>query len=92
MADKAEKIVKKDKAAKPVKHDDGKKKKNFASKIIRFFKDLKGEFKKVVWPSKKQTINNTIVVIVFMVIAAIFIFALDTGLGFLTDFIYGFAK
>ncbi|MEG0229641.1 MAG: preprotein translocase subunit SecE [Oscillospiraceae bacterium] len=87
MADKLTKNVKTDK---PVKSKE--KKVGFASKIVRFFRDLKGEFKKIVWSSKKQVINNTIVVIVFMVIVAIFIFALDSVLGFLTKLIYGLAK
>ena len=39
------------------------KKVSFAAKISRFFKDLKGEMKKIVWPSKKQIINNTGIVI-----------------------------
>ena len=29
------------------------------AKIARSFKDMKGEIKKVVWPGKKQVINNT---------------------------------
>ena len=45
--------------------------KRIASSTTRFFKDLKGEMKKIVWPSKKQIINNTGVVIVFVIIAAI---------------------
>lgn len=47
------------------------------AKIARSFKDMKGEVKKVVWPSKKQVINNTVIVLVAMVIAAAFIGALD---------------
>ena len=33
------------------------------NKIVKWFKDLKIEFKKVVWPSKKTVINNTSVVL-----------------------------
>lgn len=51
--------------------------KRIASSITRFFKDLKGEMKKIVWPSKKQIINNTGVVIVFVIIAAIAVGGLD---------------
>ncbi len=57
----------------------------FFSRVARFFKDLKGEIKRVVWPSKKQVINNTLVVIAFVIIAAIFIGLLDGGLAFLMD-------
>lgn len=45
--------------------------------IIRFFRDTRGEMKKVVWPTRKQVMNNFIVVAVFCVVMALFIFGLD---------------
>ncbi|NLW78278.1 MAG: preprotein translocase subunit SecE [Ruminococcaceae bacterium] len=45
--------------------------------IVRFFRDTRGELKKVVWPSRKQVLNNFLVVVVFVVLAAVFIFLLD---------------
>ena len=42
-----------------------------------YFKDMKAELKKVIWPSSKQTINNTIAVIVFTLVAALIVFILD---------------
>ena len=60
---------------------------SFSKKIVRSFKDLKGEFKKIVWPTKKQVLNNTFVVCVVMIISAAFIFCLDTLLGFLVNLI-----
>lgn len=45
--------------------------------ISRFFRDTKGEMKKVVWPSKKQVLNNFIVVLVFVVLCAVLIGLLD---------------
>lgn len=45
--------------------------------ISRFFRDTRGEMKKVVWPSRKQVRNNFIVVAVFVVFCAAFIFLLD---------------
>ena len=47
------------------------------------------EVKKIVWPTKAQVINNTLVVIVVSIIAAICIFGLDTIFGFIVRFIYG---
>jgi len=49
----------------------------FFHNISRFFKDLKSEAKKVVWPSKKQVKNNTAVVLTFMAVAFVVILALD---------------
>lgn len=50
-------------------------------KIRKYFKDLRSEFKKVVWPTKKQVINNTGIVLIAMCISGIFIWGLDTGLS-----------
>ena len=53
------------------------KKPGFIEKAKRFFRDIKGEVKKVVWPGKSQIINNTIIVLVVMVIAAVVVGCLD---------------
>lgn len=51
--------------------------KRTASRVTRFFKELQGELKKVVWPSKKKVINNTGIVIIFVVIASLGIGGMD---------------
>lgn len=58
-------------------------------KIRKWFKDLKVEFKKVVWPSKKTVVNNTSVVIGVIVLAAVIVGALDQGFLALFRLIYG---
>jgi len=62
--------------------------KDAAAKVGRFFKELKSEFKKIVWPTKKQVINNTIVVIVMVVICGAVICGFDAALSFLVNLIY----
>ena len=42
-----------------------------------FFKDVKAELKKVTWPTTKQVVNNTVGVIVIVIITAIIVFILD---------------
>ena len=42
-----------------------------------YFKDMKAELKKVIWPTPKQTANNTMAVIAFTLIIAIIVFLLD---------------
>ena len=42
-----------------------------------FFKDFKAELKKVIWPSPKQLINNTVAVITIVLITAAIVFVLD---------------
>ena len=61
------------------------KKPGFFSRITRSFRDMKGEVKKVVWPSRKQIINNTLIVIAFVVIAAIAVGGVDMLLTTLVD-------
>ena len=43
----------------------------------RFFKDFKAELKKVIWPTPKQLVNNTVAVITIVLITAVIVFALD---------------
>jgi len=73
-------------AAKPKKADKSKKV-GFLKKMIRYFRDLKAEFKKIVWPSKKQIINNTLVVIVVVVVLGALIAALDSVLALIVQFV-----
>ena len=42
-----------------------------------FFKDFKAELKKVVWPTPKQLVNNTVAVITIVLITAAIVFVLD---------------
>ncbi len=49
-------------------------------KILRFFREVYGEMQKVVWPSRKQTLQYTLLVIVFSLVMAIFLGAADYGL------------
>ena len=55
-----------------------KKEENKENKIKKhFFKDFKAELKKVIWPTPKQLSNNTMAVVVIVVIIGIIVFALD---------------
>ena len=42
-----------------------------------FFKDFKAELKRVIWPTRKQLINNTTAVISIVLITGAIVFALD---------------
>jgi preprotein translocase subunit SecE len=53
------------------------KKPGFFSKVGRFFRDMKSEWKKIVWPSKKQVWNNTLVVLTVMAIVGVAVWILD---------------
>ena len=47
-----------------------------------FFKDFKAELKKVVCPTPKQLVNNTVAVITIVLITAIIVFVLDLAFEF----------
>ena len=48
------------------------------NRIVKFFKEVKSEMKKVVWPSRKQVVNNTLIVIAVVVIVGVVIAIFDT--------------
>ncbi len=49
-------------------------------RLGRFLKDCKGEMKKVVWYGKKPTLNNSLIVLVVMIVFGAVICGLDIGL------------
>ncbi|MGZ3494067.1 MAG: preprotein translocase subunit SecE [Syntrophales bacterium] len=52
-----------------------------ADKIIRFLKEAKIELKKVTWPTPRQTIASTSVVIIVVIIVSMFLGIVDFGLA-----------
>lgn len=63
------------KEAKTNKKENSKNKRSFA-------KDFKAELKKVVWPTPKQLLNNTVAVITIVLITAVIVFVLDLAFEF----------
>ena len=63
------------KAVTAVKKDDTKP--GFFQKIGKWFREMKSELKKVIWPTPKQTLNNTIAALVVMAISAVVIWGFD---------------
>ncbi len=58
-----------------------KKKENIFNKAIQFLREVKVELKKVVWPTRKQTIGSTVVVIILVMIISFFLGVVDIGLS-----------
>ncbi len=54
-----------------------------AKAIAGYFRELKSELKKVVWPTWKQIRNNTGVVITALILVGAFVALLDFGFQFL---------
>ncbi len=57
------------------------KEKNFFQKSAQFLREVKVELKKVTWPTRKQTLGSTVVVIVLVMIISIFLGLVDMGLS-----------
>ncbi len=49
--------------------------------IAKFFKDERGECKKIVWPDRKTVLKSSLVVIVTVAILGVVIWLVDTGLS-----------
>ena len=56
----------------------GKKRRNPFASIKKWFREMRSELKKVMWPTPKQTFNNTCIALVFMFVAAIVLWGFDT--------------
>lgn len=50
-----------------------------AKAVGTYFRELKSELKKVVWPSGKQVRNNTMIVIVAVILVGVLVALLDLG-------------
>lgn len=55
--------------------------KSILDKGLQFLREVKVELKKVTWPTRKQTIGSTIVVIVLVMIISLFLGVVDIGLS-----------
>jgi preprotein translocase subunit SecE len=56
---------------------------NFLQKAINFLKESKTELKKVKWPTLRETLQYTLVVIIISLVVAIYLGGLDYIFSFL---------
>ena len=45
--------------------------------ICRYFRELRSELKKVVWPTPQQVLKNTLIVLACVVVVGVFIWLFD---------------
>lgn len=57
------------------------KKSGFIARLALFFRQVVAELKKVIWPNKRELINYTWVVLIFVVLMGAFIWVLDFAFG-----------
>ena len=60
---------------------------NKTNKAMKFFRETKSELKKVSWPSKSQLVNNTVVILTFIIIAIVVLSLLDIGFEKILSFV-----
>lgn len=79
-SEKAE-AAKSDKSSKPAK----KKEPRFRPAVKKFFRDFKGEFKKINWPTRQTVLRNTLATLAMCTVIGVFVILFDFGLGALID-------
>ncbi|MBE3593256.1 MAG: preprotein translocase subunit SecE [Thermoanaerobacter sp.] len=56
-------------------------------KIVKFFKDVRAEMKKVTWPSRETLITYTEIVLIVVALFTVFIFLIDSVFSYLLKLI-----
>jgi len=59
------------------KRDRGDKRPSVFSRLARFIREVIGELRKVIWPTRKQQVTYTIVVLVFLAVVVAIVSGLD---------------
>lgn len=54
-------------------------------RVVRFFKDIRSELKKVIWPSKEQLVKSTVSVLLICLLIGAIIWISDGLLGILVE-------
>ena len=67
------------------------KKLGFFQRIGKWFRDMRSELKKVIWPTPKQLATNTGVALVVMAVAAVVLWVFDKGAGAAVNAIFELA-
>ena len=60
--------------------------------ICRYFRELRSELKKVVWPTPKQVLKNALVVLACVLIVGVFIWVFDFVAGWGITSLIGLVK
>jgi preprotein translocase subunit SecE len=77
MAENEKKLRKADEGDKPAKKKQPSKLSQLFTRTVRGLREMRGELKKVKWPTPKQTANNTLIVILCVLVIGAFIWAFD---------------
>jgi len=56
--------------------------------LRKYMQEIQTEAKKVTWPERKDTMQTTLMVVVMVVLVALFLWGVDTFLGWLIRQVY----
>ena len=59
---------------------------------LEFLQQVRTEVSKVTWPTRKETVITTIMVLVMVIAAALFFLAVDQVLSLLVGFVLGIGR
>jgi preprotein translocase subunit SecE len=62
-----------------------KEKKKRKNRILKWFREMRSELKKVVWPTRKQIVNNTIIVLVIVVVSSVVVWVVDQAGSYIVN-------
>jgi len=79
--DKIEKLDTPDQTTTKTPSTSAKRKVKGRNRIAKWFREMRSELKKVVWPTPKQIVNNTFIALSVMAAAAVLVWALDFASG-----------
>jgi len=65
---------------------------NIFARFGRFVREIVAELRKVIWPTRRELLTYTAVVVVFVSVLAALIFALDQGFARATLWVFGNSK
>ena len=76
-------MAEENKSTAPVKVSTNAVKKNegklpFGKRVAKWFREMRSEMRKVIWPTPKQTTNNTVVALAMMAFSAVVLWGFDT--------------
>lgn len=57
--------------------------------VRQFLREVRGELRRVNWPSRKEVASYSVIVLVTVVVVGAYIFGLDTAFGRLIFWIFG---
>lgn len=77
------------KSVKPVKKEAESGVRMYFDKSVQFLREVRVELKKVTWPSRKQTVGSTAVVLLMVILVSIFLGIVDFGLSSLIRLVIG---